>query len=67
MSFFQSEISDKTITAIKGHLLTPLQNLKKVKDEKQLIADLWCHFGKVLVSGVDEGNNNTDFWRLLEQ
>ena len=23
------------------------------------MADLWCHFGKVLVFNVDEGNENT--------
>ena len=40
---------------IKDHLLTSLQNLAKVKSEKQLMADLWCHFGKVLVCSVDEG------------
>ena len=38
------------------HLLTSLENLEKKKDEKKLMADLWCHFGKVLVSNVDEGN-----------
>ena len=54
---FQSEISGKTISEIKDHLLTPLQNLRKLKNEGQLMADLWCHFGKVLVSSVDEGNN----------
>ena len=38
--------------------MTPLQNLKMLKDEKQLMADLWCHFGKVFVSCVDEGSND---------
>ena len=54
---------------MKGHLMTPLQNLQKLKDEKQLMADLWCHFGKVFVSCVDEGTVTTeltvDFNNLL--
>ena len=54
---FQGEVSKKTISEIKEHLLTPLQKFSKIKDEKQLMADLWCHFGKALVSNVDEGNN----------
>ncbi|CAB4014490.1 Hypothetical predicted protein, partial [Paramuricea clavata] len=48
------EISDKTMTEIKKCLLTPLEILKKSEDEKHMIVDLWCHFGKVFVSGVDE-------------
>jgi hypothetical protein len=59
MSFSQSEISDKTISEIKNHLLTPLQKLNELQDEKQLMADLWCHFGTVFVTCVDEGNNHT--------
>jgi hypothetical protein len=38
--------------------MTALKKLKRRNDEKQLIADLWCHFGKVLFSGVDEGSKN---------
>jgi hypothetical protein len=37
--------------------MAPLQNLKMLREEKQLMADLWCHFGKVFVSCVDEGSN----------
>ena len=47
------------ITEIKKRLWTPLQNLQKLSKnsapEKPLMADLWGHFGKVLVFGVDEG------------
>ncbi|CAB4027687.1 Hypothetical predicted protein, partial [Paramuricea clavata] len=50
----QGEISDKTITTIKKCLLTSLEILNKSEDEKHMIIDLWCHFGKVFVSGVDE-------------
>ena len=59
MFFFQTEISNETISEIKKRLLTSLEHLKKLNDEKQLIADLWCHFGKILVYNVDEGNNIT--------
>lgn len=54
---FQSEISKKAISDIKRHLLTRLKNFSKIKDEKQLMADLWCHFGKAFFSSIDEGNN----------
>ena len=52
---FQNEISENTISVIKGHLLKLLENISKIKDERHMMADLWCHFGKVLVSSVDEG------------
>jgi plasmid maintenance system killer protein len=65
-SFFQSEISRKTISEIKDHLLTPLQNLQKLKDEGQLMADMWCHFGKVLVH-VDEGNNKFEEYNVMNE
>ena len=55
---FQSEFSTKTISEIKDHLLTSLKKIEKLKNEKEIMADLWCHFGKVLVYCVDEGNHN---------
>ena len=56
---FQSEIDNaRTVSEIEEYLLKPLQRLKECKDEKELLADLWCHFGKVLVSSVDEGADN---------
>ena len=58
MSLFQNEIiSVETISEIENHLLTSLEELNTKKKEKKLITDLWCHFGKALVSSVDEGNN----------
>ena len=55
LNLLQTDISRETISDLKRHLLTALQNLKRSKQEKQLIVDLWCHFGKVLFCGVDEG------------
>ena len=49
----------KTISELETHLSKPLESLNKIKDKKKLMADLWCHFGKVLVFNVDEGNENT--------
>ncbi|XP_028398389.1 uncharacterized protein LOC114521994 [Dendronephthya gigantea] len=45
---------DRTVLEIRERLLTPLQNIRQCKDEKGLLIDLWCHFGKVFVSNVDE-------------
>jgi hypothetical protein len=58
MSFFQNEISVETISEIKYHLSKSLEELNTKRKGKKLMADLWCHFGKALVSNVDEGNNN---------
>jgi hypothetical protein len=58
MSFFQNEISVETISEIKNHLSKSLEELNTKKKGKKLMADLWCHFGKALVSNVYEGNNN---------
>ena len=46
--------------------MTSLEKLKELKDEKQLIADLWCHFGKVFVTNLDEeGKSNLIILRGL--
>ena len=47
-------------------MLTPLEKLCEIKDEKELMGDLWCHFGKVLVSSVDEGKIYDFLWVLIK-
>jgi hypothetical protein len=64
MSFFQNDVSVETISEIRNHLSTSLEELNTKKEEKKLIADLWCHFGKALVHRVDEGNNNRNTFNM---
>ena len=62
--FLQSEVIMNAITEIEKNLLMPLKNLQKLSKDsapgKPLMADLWCHFGKVLVFGVDEEETTND-------
>ena len=32
-----------------------LESLRRIKREKGSKADMWCHFGKVVIRGSDEG------------
>ncbi|XP_028399889.1 uncharacterized protein LOC114523221 [Dendronephthya gigantea] len=59
---FESEIDNaRTISKIEQYLLKSLQSLEKCKDKNELLVDLWCHFGKVLVANVDEEENKNVF------
>ena len=68
MSCFQNEISVQTISEIKNHLSTSLEELNTKKEGEKLIADLCCHFGKALVynviKNVNEGNNNRNTFKM---
>ena len=74
MFFFQNqEFNEDTISSVYNILLRDLETIHKIKDEKELILDIWCHFGKVFVHNVDEGNiwtqgkfqsNDMLFWDL---
>jgi len=40
---------------LKDKLLTVLDKIHEEKEEERVIVDIWCHFGHVYVTKVDEG------------
>ena len=40
---------------LKKTILQVLQNIHREKMENNLIVDMWCHFGRNCITGVDEG------------
>lgn len=43
------------IEKLKDKLLTVLDKIHEEKEEERVIVDIWCHFGHVYVTKVDEG------------
>ena len=56
-----SATNNQTVSDLEAQLLPSLEKLYELKDDKQLLVDLWCHLGKIFVDNVDEGTVFTAF------
>ena len=45
---------------LKETILQVLQNIHTEKMENNLKVDMWCHFGRSCITGVDEGASISD-------
>ena len=54
-SEFAQARSQSLDEALKEDLLDVLEKIYQEKEEKGLEVDMWCHFGRVYFTGIDEG------------
>jgi len=40
---------------LRDKLSMVLRNIQKETEDEKLIVDIWCHFGHVYITNVDEG------------
>ena len=49
---------EATFAGLKEKLLDTLRNLHRERDEQGLQVEMWCHFARVYLYGIDEGIAN---------
>ncbi|XP_020632536.1 uncharacterized protein LOC110069364 [Orbicella faveolata] len=54
------------IEKLKDKLLTVLDKIHEEKEEERVIVDIWCHFGHVYVTKVDEDEQDEEYFTLAE-
>lgn len=54
------------IEKLRNKLLMVLKKLHKEKEEERVLVDIWCHFGHVYITEVDEDEQDEEYFTLEE-
>ncbi|XP_068744640.1 uncharacterized protein [Montipora capricornis] len=54
------------IEKLRNKLLMVLKKLHKEKEEDRVLVDIWCHFGHVYITKVDEDEQDEEYFTLEE-